>query len=505
MKRYKLFNLQMKLIISHILAGVLPGVFLIGYNASIKHKTSDFSELYGHVINYLSNDMDMVSVAGTIVLSYCLISALVIMGSLRGTFSDIRKFSDNANNITDHVKDAAQSVSSATTEQASAIQETVATLNEINAMVSRSVDNAVKSSELSEHSSKMATEGHKAVDDMVRAMEEINISNNNIMESINTSNTQITEIVDVITLISDKTKVINDIVFQTKLLSFNASVEAARAGEHGKGFAVVAEEVGSLAQMSGNAAKEIGLMLSESISKVEDIVEKTNQNVQGLVEDGKDKVEAGFVVAKKCGEVLDDVVKNVNIVNGMIGEIAEGAKQQADGVSNISSAMNELDESTHSNADTAYKTLEYSANLIEQTGGLNNSITDLEVEVFGRSKHLYMDTDADFSVPNTTEGRTDYSSLAVDELLQQTDSSVSRNSDNYSVEERLEEFSENDIDYGSILPDEDLERENVIPLSRPEVKNTSTAKSAYGAKGTQKLAVGGEEIPSDDDPRFEDI
>jgi methyl-accepting chemotaxis protein len=89
---------------------------------------------------------------------------------------------------------------------------------------------------------------------------------------MNKSNDEISSIVKVIAEIGDKTKVINDIVFQTKLLSFNASVEAARAGEQGKGFAVVAEEVGNLATMSGKAAEEISSMLGDSMGKVELIV-----------------------------------------------------------------------------------------------------------------------------------------------------------------------------------------------------------------------------------------
>ena len=79
------------------------------------------------------------------------------------------------------------------------------------------------------------------------------------------------EILGYIKSIEEKTKVINDIVFQTKLLSFNASVEAARAGEQGKGFAVVAEEVGNLATMSGTSAEEISKLLESSISHIESI------------------------------------------------------------------------------------------------------------------------------------------------------------------------------------------------------------------------------------------
>lgn len=77
------------------------------------------------------------------------------------------------------------------------------------------------------------------------------------------SNKKITEITKVISEVAAKTQVINEIVFKTKLLSFNASVEAARAGDQGRGFSVVAEEVGNLAKMSGDAAKEISNITEE--------------------------------------------------------------------------------------------------------------------------------------------------------------------------------------------------------------------------------------------------
>ena len=181
------------------------------------------------------------------------------------------------------VQEASLKVSSATTEQAAAIQETVSTLNEITAMANKSSDYVKTSVDKSTNSHTVATEGKKAVENMIEAMEAINQSNNDISDEVNKSNEQTAGIVKVINEISDKTKVINDIVFQTKLLSFNASVEAARAGEHGRGFAVVAEEVGNLAEMSGRAAKEISEILQASISNVEAVVKETGESVDRLI------------------------------------------------------------------------------------------------------------------------------------------------------------------------------------------------------------------------------
>lgn len=96
-------------------------------------------------------------------------------------------------------------------------------------------------------------------------MREIDSSNKELVKEIERNNTELTKITNMISEINEKTQVINDIVFQTKLLSFNASVEVVRAGEHGKGFAVVAEEVGNLASMSGKASLDISEMLETSI------------------------------------------------------------------------------------------------------------------------------------------------------------------------------------------------------------------------------------------------
>lgn len=119
---------------------------------------------------------------------------------------------------------------------------------------------------------------------MLNSIDEISQSNDSIADQTRQNNEKINEIVKLISDIGNKTKVINEIVFQTKLLSFNASVEAVRVGEYGKGFAVVAEEVGNLAnKMSGNAAKEISSLLDESQRKTAQIVKETESKVDELI------------------------------------------------------------------------------------------------------------------------------------------------------------------------------------------------------------------------------
>lgn len=281
--------------------------------------------------------------------------------------------------------EASGQLSAATTEQAAALQETVSSIDEVSAMISKNADNAKRSQENSVVSSDAAQKGKQVVDEMIESIEVINRSNTDIMKQIEAGNQQISEIVKVITEIGSKTKVINDIVFQTKLLSFNASVEAARAGEHGKGFAVVAEEVGNLAQMSGNAAKEISTMLDGSIQKVEQIVNDTRNRVEGLMKDSKAKVDAGTVTAKRCGEVLDDIVKNVSDVSSMVVEIATASKEQAQGVNEINKAMNQLDQVTQQNAAAAQQASTVADQLRNQGSSMQDVAAELIETVEGKA------------------------------------------------------------------------------------------------------------------------
>ncbi len=283
---------------------------------------------------------------------------------------------------------SSDAISNAATEQAAAIQQTAAAIEEVSAMVRKSSENAKLSRESSAESASSSEEGYQSVQKMITAVSEIKDGNERIMNQVTDGNKRIGDIVRVIGEIAEKTKVINDIVFQTKLLSFNASVEAARAGEHGKGFAVVAEEVGNLAQMSGNAAKEISQMLESSMTKVRTIVEETAKSVEHLVADAKVKVDQGKSVSEDCGHSLEKITESVRSVDSMVQEIAQAATEQSQGINEINKAVTELDQTTQMNAAIARETAVAAETLKRQSREVNLVFDELYTLINGKSASI---------------------------------------------------------------------------------------------------------------------
>ncbi len=368
--------------------GKLHGVFAVSENIQDVAKASMGSAfiapswyLVGAITlgAFLSLFLAMFLMKGSITsLAEAAQSILSVSGQVGGSATD--------------VAGSSQSLSEAATEQAASLEQTAASLEEITSMISKASDSAVLTAESSTESQRKAEDGHTAVDQMLTSMDEISQSNEAILAQISDSNRQMSEIVKVIQDIGNRTKIINEIVFQTKLLSFNASVEAARAGEHGKGFAVVAEEVGNLAQMSGNAAKEISDMLDASISKVEGIVEDTQKKVEILIQTGKEKIEAGVTVAKQSSEVLNEIVQNVSRVSGLAQEISQATKEQAQGVAEINKAMTQLDSVTQQNASTSQGAATSAQQLSTQAQALKISVDELMKVIRGNPGHLKSST-----------------------------------------------------------------------------------------------------------------
>jgi methyl-accepting chemotaxis protein len=299
--------------------------------------------------------------------------------------NDLFNEADKVATVAANISRASDILSSSTTEQASALQQTSSSVEETSQMVTKNAENAKASLEVSLKSQSSVEEGKRYLDDMIISIKDISDSNIEMVQQIDESNKEIAQIIKVINEIGAKTQVINDIVFQTKLLSFNASVEAARAGEHGKGFAVVAEEIGKLAQMSGSSAKEIADLLGNSIQTVQSTIDNSKIRITKIISAGDNKIKQGGEIARRCGEVFDKIVVNVNHVNEMIGEISVASNEQATGVKEITSAVSEMDIVGQQNTTLSQETSEYAQQLRIQVAALRRSTTTLNAMINGEA------------------------------------------------------------------------------------------------------------------------
>lgn len=267
--------------------------------------------------------------------------------------------------------------------QASALQQTIVAVDEINSTVSHNAKNAERSKDIAARTSDAVNSGMQTVEAMVDSMSGIKGATEEIRQAIDASNREIKQITSVIGEIAEKTKVINDIVFQTKLLSFNASVEAARAGEHGKGFAVVAEEVGSLAQLSGNAARDINAMLESSIQRVNQIVQSNESRIATMIAQANERVESGTQTTTECGQAFERIRQDAGQLVNIVESFAVATKQQATGLGEISKAIAQLDQVTQTTTCASGQAQDQATEVSDQAEQLMSLVGELKQLVDG--------------------------------------------------------------------------------------------------------------------------
>jgi methyl-accepting chemotaxis protein len=332
-----------------------------------------------HAARDVGSKMLMAMVFSSLIFGF--LCAYMLSSSLVRVFKEITTVLTIAGNevagASEQVAASSEELSSAVQEQSAAIQETASSLDELSSAITKNTDIAVRAASSSKRTQESANHGKSVVQEMITSMVEINESNSRISEQVHQNNQKIEEIVKVITEIGNKTKVINDIVFQTKLLSFNASVEAARSGEHGKGFAVVAEEVGNLARMSGEAATEITSMLDASIIKVTNIAHESQSKVNSIITEGKVKVDKGSNIAHECGVVFEKICEDITFINTMSNEISSASVEQKNGVLEIAKAMGQVDVATQQNAAVSHQASASAEELSAQAQSMKMAVNQL--------------------------------------------------------------------------------------------------------------------------------
>jgi len=232
------------------------------------------------------------------------------------------------------VSATSQTLAEGSSEQAAAIEETSSSLEELAAMTRRNAENSQKANELSKQTRMAADKGVADMQAMSAAMHAIQHSSDDIAKII---------------------KTIDEIAFQTNILALNAAVEAARAGEAGMGFAVVADEVRNLAQRSAQAAKE-------TAAKIEGAITKTAQ---------------GVAFSDKVSQALNDIVTKAREVDELAAEVAGASREQTQGITQINTAVAQMDKVTQSNAAGSEESAAAAEELNAQAVLMKQSVVEL--------------------------------------------------------------------------------------------------------------------------------
>jgi methyl-accepting chemotaxis protein len=266
---------------------------------------------------------------------------LSTLGDMEDRLTDlvgkIKESSDSIMVASKQIASGNQDFSARNQEQLDALVGTAATMQELTLNVKKNADSATRANELAVSTSTLASKGGSSVSQLV-----------NTMDSISASSQRIVDIISVI----------DGIAFQTNILALNASVEAARAGEQGRGFAVVAGEVRNLAQRAANAAREIKVLIDDSVEKVEE----------------------GSKRVAEAGATMQDIVASANRVTDIMAEISAASREQAADIEQINGSVAQMDDAAKQNAKVVEDAAAAADSLQQQAGALVEVVASFKLD-----------------------------------------------------------------------------------------------------------------------------
>jgi len=254
-----------------------------------------------------------------------------------GPIATVKMSIETINTAAKEIAQGNSDLSRRTEDQAASLEKTAASMEELSSTVKQNADNAKQANQLATAASDVAVKGGVVVSEVVTTMANINQSAKKIEDIIS---------------------VIDGIAFQTNILALNAAVEAARAGEQGRGFAVVAGEVRNLAQRSASAAKEIKVLITESVN---------NTNV-------------GTVQVEKAGNTMHEIVTSVKRVTDIIAEISAASQEQSVGIEQVNEAIMKMDDVTQQNTALVEEAAAAAESLMDQADELMKAVSVFKLD-----------------------------------------------------------------------------------------------------------------------------
>ena len=294
------------LIVALLCAAATAGILILVVN----HLTRPLRTLGRTMTDLSSGDADLrvkLEVKGTDELAVIGKGFNAFVEKIHAVLLQVQASADNVARASAEIAQGNNDLSARTEQQASSLEETAASVEELTGTVKENADHARQANQLAASASSVAQKSGEVVGKVIETMTSINDSSNKIVDIIS---------------------VIDGIAFQTNILALNAAVEAARAGEQGRGFAVVATEVRNLAQRSAAAAKEIKLLIDDSVGKV----------------------AAGSKLVDEAGATMEQVVDSVRKVTAIMADISVATTEQSDGIAQVNQALAQMDGVTQQNA-----------------------------------------------------------------------------------------------------------------------------------------------------------
>ncbi len=268
------------------------------------------------------------------------------LGNLDKALTKVSASAQQVGSAATQISKGSQSLAQGAAEQASSVEEVSSSLQEVASMAKQTTGNAQEARKLTEDAQSYTVTG---VASMARLSEAI--------EKIKTSSNETAKIV----------KTIDEIAFQTNLLALNAAVEAARAGDAGKGFAVVAEEVRNLAMRSAEAAKTTANMIEESVKNA----------------------QAGVAINEEVTRNLQDIERQVKRVTGVVAEIVAASAQQSEGVTRITTSVEQMNQVTQQTAVYSEESASAAESMTSQSAELQAMVS--EFSLTARERHFETD------------------------------------------------------------------------------------------------------------------